>query len=172
MTKRFCVALAFAGLVSAPLADAAGKTGRVHVVGVRLPPLDSDTVIGTWEAIDLRTLRVLRIVVNKEQDGRAALASPYADGAQLFGPVRFEIRGRTVHIFAPGIDEPNLSLDIVGSGVGVSGGGHLDATVRFTLRAARGSADVWDKTLLVQSFGGVISTLSETSQKAVDALTR
>jgi hypothetical protein len=90
----------------------------------------------------------------------------------VFGPVRFEIRGKAVHIFARGIDEPNLSLDIVGTGVGLSGGGYLDATVRFNLPVPSGSADVWKKTLLVQSFGGVISTVCETSQKAVDALSK
>jgi hypothetical protein len=172
MTNLVCVAVAVAGLISVPVADAADKTVRVRVEGVRLPPLDSDTVIGTWEAIDFRGLRVLRVVVNKEQNGRAALASPQNDRASVFGPVRFEIRGKTVHIFAPGIDEPNMSLDIVGSGVGLSGSGYLDATVRFNFSAPRGSADVWKRTLLVQSFGGVISTVSETSQKAVDALSK
>lgn len=172
MTHLACVALAIAALKvsSAPRADAAGKPVHARLVGVRLPPLDSETVIGTWEAIDFQTLRVLRIVVNKEQDGRAALASPQVDRASLFGPVRFEVRGKTVHIFAPGIDQPNVSLDIVGSGVGLSGGGYLHATVRFKFSAPRGSADVWKKALLVQSFNGIISTIAETSQKAVDAL--
>ncbi len=160
MTNLVCVAVAVAGLISVPVADAADKTVRVRVERVRLPSLDSETVIGTWEAIDFRSLRV---VVNKEQSWQAALASRQNDRAQVFGPVRFEIRGKTVHIFAPGIDEPNVSLDIVGSGVGVSGTGYLDANVRFNSSAPRGSADVWKKTLLVQSFGRVISTVAETS---------
>ena len=122
------------------------------------------------EAIDFRTQRVLRLVVGKLQDGRAALSAPGVERPLIFGPVHFSIHGKNIFISAPGISEPNSSLRIRGTGVGQMGGGYIQGTVTIKLPAPRGAADVWNNVTLAMLPGGAVFAVYDEAKKAAEAL--
>jgi hypothetical protein len=148
---------------------ATADVGRVKIVGVRPPPLSPQTFLrGVWEAVDLPTYRVLRIDVRDDQ-GYLALMPPYNQRASLFSIVQttFPKPGR-VTVEAVGIDEPNMKIQVTGSGSTFNGAGMIVATISITQSGHL--IDQWSNVPLLAHYGSALEDIADVARHAREAI--